>query len=114
MAGLYGGPAFLGNTREGYYKNYASATLEEEFVNLIKAGNCIGAAEALSKAYLNENKDSVNEVNTDLAHKVILAHHLIGCPEFSMWTDIPSVTAIYQVTRTDMCIPIRVRTRDCK
>lgn len=47
--------------------------------------------------YLNENKDSVNEVNTDLAHKVILAHHLIGCPEFSMWTDIPSVSQRYTV-----------------
>ena len=106
VAGLYGGPAFLGNTREGYYKNYASATLEEEFVNLIKAGNCIGAAEALSKAYLNENKDSVNEVNTDLAHKVILAHHLIGCPEFSMWTDIPSVYSDISVTRTDHSITV--------
>ena len=106
VAGLYGGPAFLGNTREGYYKNYASATLEGAFVDLIKAGNCIGAAEALSKMYLNENKDSVNEVNTDLAHKVILAHHLIGCPEFSMWTDIPSVYSDISVSRTDHSITV--------
>ena len=106
VAGLYGGPAFLGNSREGYHKNCASATLEEEFVNLIKAGNCIGAAEALSKVYLNENKDSVNDGSTDLAHKVILAHHLIGCPEFSMWTDIPSVYSDISVIRTDHSITV--------
>ena len=104
VAGLYGGPAFLGNTREGFYKNYASATLEEEFANLVKTGNCIGAAEALSKAYLNENKDSINKGSTDLAHKVILAHHLIGCPEFSMWTGIPTEYRGITVSRTDNSI----------
>lgn len=29
VAGLYGGPAFLGNTREGFYRNYASVRLEK-------------------------------------------------------------------------------------
>lgn len=104
VAGLYGGPAFLGNTREGFYENQASATLEKEFANLVKTGNCIGAAEALSKAYLNENKDSINKGSTDLAHKVILAHHLIGCPEFSMWTGIPTEYRGITVSRTDNSI----------
>ena len=106
VAGLYGGPAFLGNTREGFYRNYASVRLEKAFVNLIKTDNCIGTAEALSKVYLNDHKDQVNDPGVDVAHRVILAHHLIGCPEFSMWTDIPSVYSGVSVTRTDHSITV--------
>ena len=35
-----------------------------------------------------------------------MAHHLIGCPEFSMWTDIPSVYSDISVTRTDHSITV--------
>ena len=80
--------------------------MEKAFVNLIKTDNCIGTAEALSKVYLNDHKDQVNDPGVDVAHRVILAHHLIGCPEFSMWTDIPSVYSGVSVTRTDHSITV--------
>lgn len=106
VAGLYGGPAFLGNTREGYYAKCASALLEKAFVDLIKMDNCIGTAEALSKTYLNSIKHRIDTAGLDISHRIILAHHLIGCPEFSMWTDIPSTYSDISVTRTDHSITV--------
>lgn len=92
VAGLYGGPAFLGNTRNGLV-GY-SALLEERFVEQIKSTSCqIGVAEALSKATFSNRRCK-------------LTHHLIGCPEFSMWTDIPSVYSDISVTRTDHSITV--------
>lgn len=84
VGGLYGGPAFLGNTRFGYYSSIgggASVTLEINFLNQIKAGNYnIGIAEANSKTLLS---------NTSTNYYIKLSHNLIGCPELEMWTDIP-------------------------
>lgn len=92
VAGLYGGPAFLGNTRNGLVSY--SALLEERFVEQIKSTSCqIGVAEALSKATFSNRRCK-------------LTHHLIGCPEFSMWTDIPSVYSDISVTRTDHSITV--------
>ena len=92
VAGLYGGPAFLGNTRSGWIG--PSVRLEKLFVEQIKSNSYqLGVAEALSKA--------------TFSHKWCkLTHSLIGCPEFEMWTDIPSVYDDISVTRSNSSITV--------
>lgn len=76
VAGKYGCAAFLGNTRSGWVST--SYKLEQKFVNILKQNlGKIGVAEALSKSDYK-------------SHWLTLTHNLIGCPEFEMWTDIPS------------------------
>lgn len=76
--GLYGGPAFLGDTRAGWIG--PSFYLEEDFIELLKSGTyCLGKAEAISKVYY----DGI------YSHWVKIVHNLLGCPEFEMWTGIP-------------------------
>lgn len=72
--GLSGGPAILGNTREGSTgQNY---TLRK-FLTQIKLTNHIGMAEATSK---------IGEYFKDA-----LSHNIIGCPEMPMWTATPTL-----------------------
>lgn len=78
VAGKYGGPAFLGNTRVGYV--CSSFELYKRFVeSLSDADYHLGKAEAVSKAN-----------NVSSKHWLALTHNLLGCPELQMWTDIPS------------------------
>ena len=89
VGGKYGGVAFLGNTREGWVT--PSAELEKIFVNRMKSlSGKIGQAEAFSKA---------DYKGSDF-HWLALTHNLIGCPEFEMWTDIPSLFTNVAVTRS--------------
>ena len=93
----YGGPAFLGNTREGYlYK--ISTELEYNFANLISNNqyNKIGVAEAISKC--------VN--NSTLNKYLFLVHNLIGDPEFEIWTDTPREYSNITVTRSNNSISV--------
>lgn len=100
VAGLYGGPAFLGNTRVGWIG--PSVRLEKLFVEQIKSNSYqLGVAEALSKATFND----------DWCKQI---HSLIGCPEFEMWTDIPSVYKGVTVWRRDNSIVVRGRLEGSK
>jgi hypothetical protein len=68
---LTGGPAYLGNTREG------CGGFLRDFLAQIQLTNHIGMAEATSKigGY----------------YKDVLAHNIIGCPEMPMWTATPTL-----------------------
>jgi len=79
VAGNYGGPVFLGNTRYGWVNT--SHLLFRKFIeSLSNADYHLGKAEAISKCdYTSGDK-----------HWLALTHHLIGCPELQMWSDIPS------------------------
>lgn len=78
VGGKFGGPAYLGNTRDGWV--YSSKILFDKFIDRIKIGEFkLGISEAKSKS-----------LNTSMKHWLSLAHNLIGCPEFEIWTDIPS------------------------
>ncbi|MEE1022231.1 MAG: C25 family cysteine peptidase [Muribaculaceae bacterium] len=72
----YGGPAFLGNTRDGYIRT--SPGLEELFFRELKSFSKPGIAEALSK---------FNYINND--NRLTLTHNLVGDPEFEMWLGKP-------------------------
>lgn len=92
IGGDYGGVAYLGNTRIGYYDYWfystgmvRSAYLELAFIKLLNAGNTIiGQCEAESKAIYNSPK-------LDCGHHIRLTHNLLGDPSIDMWTDIPQV-----------------------
>ena len=74
VAGDFGGPAYLANTRSGLVTS--SAYLEAKWGNLILNNPKMGIAEARSK-FLNGSYLGVT-------------HHLIGEPEFEMWINKPS------------------------
>ncbi len=93
----YGGVAFLGNTRVGYFGANSSIHLEKIFLKILNLGiTKLGKAEALSKT------DDYLEVQ-DFSHHIRLTHNLLGDPEFDMWTDIPLLNGSehYEVMRTD-------------
>ena len=73
-----GGPAYIGNTRFGYAES--SSFLNCQFLDLVLCNardNHIGIAEAKSKFQYKHNY---------LRH----SHNLLGCPEMSLYTRIPS------------------------
>ncbi len=87
----YGGVAFLGNTRSGFFdfnlKNgyQNSAYLEKCFIDQLKCGVFnIGKAEANSKIKVF----SSNLSNTH-SHDIRLTHNLLGDPEVEIWTSTP-------------------------
>lgn len=90
VAGKFGCAAFLGNTRLGWITT--SFDLEREFFNKMKLNSWkIGKSEALSKT---------NTGGGYYGHWVALGHNLIGCPEFEMWTNIPSHFANTSVSKS--------------
>lgn len=74
VAGKYGGPALLANTRNGYW--YYSQRMEKEFGEYLMENYCIGIAEMCSRS-----KESFK--------KIKFRHNLIGEPEFNVWTAKP-------------------------
>ena len=78
----YGGPAYLGNSRQGYLP--ISGRLEKEFIHSTfnRHYYSIGMAEAFSKVFYRVT-------NSLTYNHVILEHNLLGDPEFEMWTTEP-------------------------
>ena len=74
VAGDFGGPAILCNTREGWVG--ISANMEAEFGKILLKQPKIGISQALSKKIFNDRH-------------LKATHHLIGEPEFEMWTTLP-------------------------
>lgn len=93
----YGGPAFLGNTRDGYTPY--TGLLEMAFGKRINQGFYkIGKANGLAKSYLTSDiiardYSSVNQ-------------NLLGDPEFEVWTDIPGVITDCTINRSDSSITV--------
>lgn len=80
LAGDYGGPAFLGNTRVSYA--WYVYLLFQKFIESLDASNYhLGSAEAKSKL----------EYTLDFKHWMALTHNLIGCPELQMWSTTPTM-----------------------
>lgn len=73
---LTGGPAYLGNTREG---SNAQNYFLRDFLTQIQLTNHIGMAEATSK------------IGQSIYYKDVLSHNIIGCPEMPMWTATPTL-----------------------
>jgi hypothetical protein len=98
MGSNYGGPAFLGNTRAGYF-NYSS-NLFRYFLNAISNSlykGHIGIAELVSKQIGG-------------GHYVGLSHNLIGCPEMQMWTYGPGVFDQAEISMTSSSISVNTLT----
>lgn len=73
--GQYGGVAYLGNTRNGYFG--PSNELEKKFLNVIRKFPKVGMAEVLSKQNW-----------TGMAY-VLATHNLIGDPDVELWCTTP-------------------------
>lgn len=80
VAGKYGGPAVLANSREGYFTS--SGYMEYEFAKYLKINSCIGIAEMYSKIAVS-NQQYTN------TKKIRFCHNLIGDPEFNVWINTP-------------------------
>ena len=94
---LGGGPAYLGNTRSGYFQH--SDTLFIRFLHFIKNGFFnIGEAQFLSK----EKYVLITGVDPIIR----LGHNLTGCPETEIWTAIPSVFNNVQITENGTTITV--------
>ena len=92
----YGGPAYLGNTRDGFIR--WSAKLGEYFAENLNNGMFkIGVAEALSKT---------NSVHPYVDLYLSLVHNLLGDPTMEMWSDIPQKYSNIEVIRSDNSITI--------
>jgi hypothetical protein len=71
-----GGPAYLGNTRDGY--DGPAQRLGKIFNDSLSLFQQLGVAEAKSKIGFND-------------HWTCLTHNLLGCPETPMWTSAPAL-----------------------
>ena len=92
----YGGPAYLGNTRDGYIG--PSSDMAECFGKVMSLSHSkIGEAEALSKFIFEER------IYGDY---IPLVHNLLGDPSLEMWTDIPQYYNNIGITRTDNSVMI--------
>ncbi len=95
----YGGPAFLGNTREGAIR--LSSELECSFIKqLLEHHYHIGITEALSKFAFDK------DIYRNDTCYFSCVHNLLGDPEFEIWTDTPQEFTNIQVTRSDNRITV--------
>lgn len=82
IAGDYGGPCFLGNTRVGYVET--SEKMEAQFIMAIKTNPIVGKAENISKVQflaLNPTYYTYKHIRT--------THSIIGDPELEVWRENP-------------------------
>lgn len=82
VAGDFGGPAFIGNTRLGW--SPTSSTLEYSFGKQITKGASIGSALNLSGLEL-----PVNEYNKSIPQWARFTRNIIGDPELKIWLKAP-------------------------
>ena len=95
----YGGPAFLGNTRDGVIR--LSSELECAFVKqLLENHYHIGITEALSKFAFDK------DIYRNDTCYFSCVHNLLGDPEFEIWSDTPQEFTGIQVTRSDNGITV--------
>lgn len=78
--GKYGGVAYLGNTRSGYWTT--SSRLEKAFLSVLNTNTVLGIAESLSKVKYTGDQE------------VQSTHNLIGDPEFRLWLRSPSELSV--------------------
>jgi hypothetical protein len=89
VAGKYGGPIYLGNTRYGWVGS--SKNLFAQFITALDdADYHFGKAEAFSK----------NNFTSSLKHYLTYSHNLLGCPESQLWTDIPSAITDINISQS--------------
>ena len=98
----YGGPAFIGNTREVW--SPCVAQMERLFGNQLDSGFYnIGVANGLAKSHAYEALKSSDSIS---AKQVPVAQNLLGDPEFEIWTDIPQLFSDITVTRSDSSVVV--------
>lgn len=96
----YGGPAFFGNTKEGYTPT--SAYLERAVTFELANGNCqLGKANAIGKS--NFQCEDFDEENINYVSAV---QNLLGDPTLELWTEIPTLYDFVTITRYNDSITV--------
>lgn len=96
----YGGPAYLGNTREGiapfiaYLERHFAKKINEKYYH-------IGVANALARTLSASLPDELN-----LNRYSCITQNLLGDPELELWTDLPQSFSDIEVIRSDSAISI--------
>lgn len=94
-----GGPAFLGDTRNGFY--FYSSYIFCGFLDYLNSGTTnLGAAELMSKY-------------THADHYLSYSHNLVGCPETKMWVTTPSTFTSASVTDNGSTLTVNAGTSGC-
>lgn len=95
----YGGPAFFGNTKEGYTPT--SAYLEKAVTFELANGNCrLGRANAIGKFnFLSEYFGKYDKY-------VSAVQNLLGDPALELWTDIPTLYEFISISRYNDSITV--------
>lgn len=91
-----GGPAYLGNTREGYIID--SFDLQRIFTKALLADkeHELGRNEAISKYQYSD-------------HYISLVHNMLGCPKIKMWTEIPqTISANAQINNSALTVSANI------
>lgn len=103
VAGDFGGPAFLGNTRWGFV--YTSHLLFRKFIDVLAdADYHLGTAEALSKS----------EYTSGDKHWLALTHNLIGCPESQMWSTTPTTLGTITTSESNNTVNVSTSNPNCE
>ena len=92
----YGGPAYLGNTRDGII-NFAEKLAGNFGKHLIYSKTKIGLAEALSK---------IEHYNVLSDLYIALTHNLLGDPTLEMWKNTPQLYSNVSISRSNNSISI--------
>ena len=91
VANTGGGPAYLGNTRDGW--NPTGSELEKIFFDSISIFSQLGIAEAKSKIGFSD-------------HWTCLTHNLLGCPETELWTATPTTFGSASSTKSGTTVSV--------
>lgn len=93
VGGLYGGPAFIGNTRNAYIDS-ANDLVVAVVRNIIHKSMKIGPAVAFAKTQTKDYPDKLKQ-------------NLVGCPELDMWTGVPQQFGKIDIVRGDRQITLK-------
>jgi len=103
VAGDFGGPAFLGNTRWGWVST--SHLLFRKFIDVLaEADYHLGLAEALSKSE-NTTYDKL---------WLAFTHNLIGCPELQMWSTSPTSLGAISTSESNNSVNVNTLNSNCE
>ncbi len=97
IAGKFGGPVYLGNTRDGTF--FGGMNLFAGFLSRIRINGeyNLGVSEAMSKSYFNNT--------SSFKHFTCLSHNLLGCPEIEIWTGNPQIMSNITISTDYVWVP---------
>ncbi|MDE6629665.1 MAG: hypothetical protein K2K36_09900, partial [Muribaculaceae bacterium] len=101
----YGGVAFIGNSRDGWFRY--SAILEARFFNAFLRGGKYGEIGGLFNASQRVSNSDGFDSFSHLGYKTLITRNLLGDPQLMLWRGIPEYVNECSVLRTDAHLQIK-------